>query len=252
VLLPQFLCEDTQRELVRWALRDHARAPNITNLDTHYILPPSGLWNAHLFSPDLLIQPLSSMLPADATPLPPPSGPRTLIANTPASPATLAALAAQPKPLAPPSATVPSLHGSALLAKLRWANIGWFYHWGTKQYDFVRGAQPVGARVREICREAVGAVPWDLVFGNDAHDGDGWGEGGADWARWDATYGTAPARHHQGGNLTPPAAQSPTRASSTSTRPRTHSWRTSTAPRSARRRRSCPFRASALRWWKPV
>ena len=69
---------------------------------------------------------------------------------------------------------------------MRWANIGWFYHWGTKQYDFTRGKQDIGARAREVCKNAVKCVPWDAVFNERDDD---WGNEDLDWKSWDRTYG---------------------------------------------------------------
>ncbi|KAI0031696.1 hypothetical protein K488DRAFT_51500 [Vararia minispora EC-137] len=187
VLLPRFVTDDTQRELVRWALHDHARPPNVNNLDTHYVLPPEGLWNSYISSPDLVIHPVaSSSGRSHEIVVAEPAGPRTLISNPPASPASFSSLASEPKPLAAPSTTVLPLSTSALLPKLRWANIGWFYHWGTKQYDFTRGKEPVDPRVRQVCQNAVSAVPWEVVFESD--EAEGWGEDEPDWKRWDETY----------------------------------------------------------------
>ncbi|KAI0048536.1 hypothetical protein FA95DRAFT_1490649 [Auriscalpium vulgare] len=180
VILPGFLTATKQRELVRYCLREHARHPNETNLDTHYLLPPEGLWNA---DPTLLISPRAPPDPSTSTS----PGPRQLIANTPASPTTFHTLAATPKPPAVPSPTVPSLAARALLPRLRWANIGWFYHWGTKQYDFARGREPVGGVLREVCRDAVRSVPWGEVF-REGETQSGWGKAGPDWGTWEESY----------------------------------------------------------------
>ncbi|KAI0059084.1 hypothetical protein BV25DRAFT_1918788 [Artomyces pyxidatus] len=163
VLLPSFLSQETQKELVRWSLRDHARYPNETNLDTHYTVPSEGLWNTFRTSPSLVVTPRAA--PSTTRSF---SGPRELISNVPASPATYSALSAVPKPDPTPSPTVPPLPASALIPRLRWANIGWFYHWGTKQYDFTRGKQVVSETIADVCRQAVGTIPWNEVFEPDA------------------------------------------------------------------------------------
>jgi len=75
---------------------------------------------------------------------------------------------------------------SSLIRKLRWANIGWFYHWGTKQYDFTRGKVKIDDELRSVCKEAVRTVDWKQVHGS--HDED-WGGSGPDWDTWDSTYG---------------------------------------------------------------
>ncbi|KAF9792254.1 hypothetical protein BJ322DRAFT_1132594 [Thelephora terrestris] len=191
VYLPNLLSHQKQRDLVRWSLKDHARYPNETNLDTHYILPEEGLWNAHLRSrdpnsdvPD--VQPkasahgigLSAYTPSAA-------GPRQLISNVPASTDNIGSLtlnaAAQP-PMAP-SPTAAATSPSKLLPKLRWANIGWFYHWGTKQYDFTRERIDVAPEIKSLCRSIVRAVDWRRVFGGVHFENDA-----EDWETWSETY----------------------------------------------------------------
>ncbi|KAH9955609.1 hypothetical protein BC827DRAFT_1141187 [Russula dissimulans] len=187
VILPSFVSQDTQRELIRWSLCQHARHPNETNLDTHYSLPACGLWSTHLHSPETIILPRLSSSP---TPPPPDSsGPRQLISNTPASPAAFSLIKDTPKPPPAPSTHARPLTAAELLPRLRWANIGWSYHWGTKQYDFAREVQPVGEPFRKICTEVVRSIRWHDVFGcPDAESLDGWGDDDPHWRAWEETY----------------------------------------------------------------
>ncbi|RDX52669.1 hypothetical protein OH76DRAFT_1399912 [Lentinus brumalis] len=202
VLLPSFVPHDEQRRLVRWALRDHARSPNETNLDTHYVLPRQGLWNDYLRvrkgeMQDVEVIPravLQTPTPATAEATPEytqtqavPPGPRQLISNEPASPDNYAELARTPKLPAPPSQTLRPVPTSSLISKLRWANIGWYYHWGTKQYDFTRGPGEIAGLVRRVCKRAVEQIPWARVFAGGEGE-DGWGNGGPDWMHWKDTY----------------------------------------------------------------
>jgi alkylated DNA repair protein alkB family protein 1 len=190
VLLPAFVSHDKQRSLVRVSLRDQACYPNETNLDTHYDLPIDGLWRTFVSSQkeqsatEPLIQPrISDLHPED---LP---GPRKLIDNVPASPDTFSLLlssAPKPPPPAAPSTTTRPTPPSVLLKKLRWANMGWSYHWGSKQYDFGRGKGQVRAEFRDVCKEAVKAVPWGEVFGEISSQTE-WD--GDDWRTWHDTYG---------------------------------------------------------------
>jgi alkylated DNA repair protein alkB family protein 1 len=73
-----------------------------------------------------------------------------------------------------------------LVPKLRWANIGRFYHWGTKQYDFSRPKVPVHDHVASICKKAVRTINWSAVF--DGSEGS-WPEGDAGWGAWTDGYG---------------------------------------------------------------
>jgi len=113
-------------------------------------------------------------------------GPRQLINNTPASVDTISVINATPKPPIPPSTTVQPSLPSALLYKLRWANIGWFYHWGTKQYDFTKGKGRIDSSLREICKSAVAAVDWSRVFNGAVSE---WPDGIPEWESWEETYG---------------------------------------------------------------
>lgn len=191
VLLPGYLSQHRQRELIQWSLRDHARTPNETNLDTHYVLPEVGLWNAHVDSlhsdaaPD--VQPKTSLLTGSEDFVAPPPGPRQLISNTPASAENVHSLtlsaSAQPTPA--PSLTATPSTPSDLIRKLRWANVGWFYNWTTKQYDFTKGKVEVSPQIIELCQSAVESIDWSNVFTSENH----WEENGEDWKTWDETYG---------------------------------------------------------------
>ncbi|PIL30517.1 hypothetical protein GSI_07217 [Ganoderma sinense ZZ0214-1] len=197
VLLPSFVPHHEQRRLVRWALRDHARDPNETNLDTHYLLPQDGLWSRYLrirtgVCEDTDVLPRASQ---DVDPLPTPMtseaeapGPRKLIANDPASADNYQTLANTPKPPAPPSQSLHPAPVSSLVPKLRWANIGWYYHWGTKQYDFSRGPGEISSLVTVVCKRAVGRIPWEQVFGDTTGNEADWGPAGPDWTEWKETY----------------------------------------------------------------
>jgi alkylated DNA repair protein alkB homolog 1 len=189
VILPSFVSAHTQRDLIKWSLRDHARHPNETNLDTHYLLPSSGLWNTYLHSPETIVQPRALPSPTSRV-LPDSPGPRQLISNTPASPANFALLKSTSRPQPVPSAHAQPLSTAQLLPRLRWANIGWSYNWGAKQYDFAREVQPVGEPFRKVCVDVVRSICWRDVFEHlDAESLDGWGDGGPDWQTWEEMYG---------------------------------------------------------------
>ncbi|CAA7271752.1 unnamed protein product [Cyclocybe aegerita] len=184
VLLPSFVSKEKQRELVIWALSRHARQPNNTNLDIHYFLPENGLWNSARVDSqkDVLVQPRAPRSTDVETASP---GPRQLVNNTPASPENFQSINTTPKPPQSPSPSVPPALASSLLYKLRWANIGWFYHWGTKQYDFSKGKGTIDGELQRICKDAVRSVDWTKVHGSND---DGWGSEGPDWHTWDETY----------------------------------------------------------------
>ncbi|KAF8636574.1 hypothetical protein AX17_003385 [Amanita inopinata Kibby_2008] len=184
VIIPAFVNAGDQIKLIRWALCKHIRH-NETNLDVHYALPQEGLWNAHLSSQndtskEFIVQPKTSPPAAEL-----PSGPRQLVNNIPATPETFSLILSTPKLPPTPSPTLSPISASALLHKLRWANIGWFYHWGTKQYDWTRPKVPVDDIIRDLCQSAVEVVNWDQVFQGTE---DGWGEPDPEWKTWAETY----------------------------------------------------------------
>ncbi|KAG1875011.1 hypothetical protein C8R48DRAFT_691004 [Suillus tomentosus] len=183
VILPSFVSPQDQRRLVRWALRDHARHPNETNLDAHYILPEEGLWNAHLSSDAPLVR-TRACTPELSNTKSGNSGPRQLVSNTPADPANFQSMLHSPKPLPAPSPTVSPASPTTLISKLRWANIGWSYHWGSKQYDFTKGKGHVDNEIGAICKRAVSSVDWKEVFGQS--DEEAWSD--EHWESWHETY----------------------------------------------------------------
>ena len=193
VLLPNFVSTDEQRDLVRISLRDHARHPNETNLDTHYILPERGLWHTFLEGKRHGLEAQSvyprALIPSDpSTHMPIEAGPRQLISNEAASKENLSKLTDTPMLPYAPSPNAKLMSPASLIPKLRWANIGWYYHWGTKQYDFSRGKIPVNPAYRGICTRAVQSVPWDEVFANDPATAEEWGDE-PDWRTWHDSYG---------------------------------------------------------------
>jgi len=112
---------------------------------------------------------------------------RPLINNPPASISDLPALLSTPKPPPIPASTAPPLPPSQLLYKLRWANIGRSYHWGTKSYDFSKQLGPFPEDIRAICRRAVQSVPWTKIWGDVTCDQD-WGEEADTWRDWHDSY----------------------------------------------------------------
>lgn len=200
---PGFLNEEEQRTLIVSCVKDHARHPNETNLDAHYEVPRDGLWElwktdwqscnlirdsplGHLIYPKVFLPPDSSIS------APSPLLKRELVDNRPASVETLPELLAAPRPPPEASSTLRPTPVSRLLFKMRWANLGRSYHWGTKSYDFSKRLAPFPADVRGVCQRAVRTVHWEDVW-RDGEDGlipaDEWGVEGAGWPSWHDEYG---------------------------------------------------------------
>ena len=115
-------------------------------------------------------------------------GPRQLISNTPVEASNFLKLSKEPKPPAAPSASIKPSTASDLLPKLRWANIGWFYHWGTKQYDFTRPKVDIEEPVRSLCKEVIRSISWRDVYPSNHMDG--WDVNEPHWKEWENTYGS--------------------------------------------------------------
>ncbi|GAA5860069.1 hypothetical protein JCM8547_003082 [Rhodosporidiobolus lusitaniae] len=168
VLFPSILPESLQRDLVVETLQ-HARRPNLTNLDPHYVLPEGGLWNAWLARRG------EEVVPALKT-------------EEAVSPGTGSGYDT-------PSTDAGSRTGSRdgrekqvtvreLLPKLRWSNVGFHYNWTTKLYEFERGCVPLPPLVHRSCRDIIRATPWELVFpGETANE-----ESKASWRSWKEDY----------------------------------------------------------------
>ncbi|KAF7304783.1 hypothetical protein MKEN_01192400 [Mycena kentingensis (nom. inval.)] len=185
VVLPGFISPTLQRDLVRWSLEKHARFPNDTNLDAHYLIPKDGLWALYQQERsgqaiELQPRPVDENAEIEAP------GPRKLIQNTPASIDTFSEISATPKPPPAPSTVAQPAPASKLVPKLRWANIGWHYHWGSKQYDFSKGKGTIDPILADVCHRAVQSVDWTQIYGPE--DGLDWGNEGPDWQAWGQSY----------------------------------------------------------------
>ncbi|CCA78055.1 hypothetical protein PIIN_01731 [Serendipita indica DSM 11827] len=194
LLLPGFLRPNEQRRLIKAILEDYAKAPNENNLDIHYILPEDGIWPSWKAYNDRKAKGYSEepiiATKASASDMNVPGSSRVLIENPPASVENLAEFQALEKPPAAPSATLSPSPLSSLVHKLRWSNIGYFYHWGTKSYQFDRELTPIPSYIQQICKECVSSVNWSDVWRDGADMKAGrWDTEHPDWSEWPKTYG---------------------------------------------------------------
>lgn len=181
LFIPSALTAKAQRQLVRTCLRDATRPPNINNLDTHYILPKEGIWNAYesqcrsSADEDLLIEPLAGRSGSSDSGTAG-DGPRQLIANKgfdeTVSIDTLKIRKEQPVP----SSTVKPELLSKSIYKLRWTNLGLLYHWTTKSYHFDQVIEegpaamiPVPKDLAAISKYVLTSIPNHLI-----HDEQNW------------------------------------------------------------------------------
>ena len=195
VIIPGYISQAEQRALVVSSLTRQARAPNETNLDTHYEVPSQGIWNCCHPFPSASIQPhlisprsepiLGNGFRAEA------SAKRSLVENVPGE-ETVDLQADLPQPV--PSPLLVPQEPLQLLPKLRWANIGRSYNWGAKAYDFTKPVPPFPNDVQDICQRIVRTIPWSEVWNADATSApvlaEEWGVEGADWESWPSSFGS--------------------------------------------------------------
>lgn len=183
-----------------WALVEQAKHPNITNLDAHYQVPDCGIWQASQ-SRDTMIEistkahsctDYESDVGNVAKNKTHEAGPRQLISNVAASLSNFESIQAAPKPPPQASGSVKPTKAAMLLRKLRWVNIGWFYHWGIKQYDFSKGREDVSSHIQRICKSSVNLVPWQEVFGKHPLDDQWEDQTHHNYRLWGETYGKSP------------------------------------------------------------
>lgn len=117
----------------------------------------------------------------------PPEGPRPLTDNTPVEPSNFDIVHTTPRAPPPPSSHLQPVHASKLLLKLRWANIGYFYHWGTKTYDFTKPRTEYPRELRKICKDVVASIDWHQVW--EGMGDEDWGNEGPEWENWPESYG---------------------------------------------------------------
>ncbi|KAI9197116.1 uncharacterized protein BJ171DRAFT_522715 [Polychytrium aggregatum] len=181
VLIANPFTEESQRTLVRACLQDYAKPPNVTNLDTHYVLPESGLWSIYedfvthdrsLDDPSMMVA-LRSGDPvtrpgygddmdgqehghdlgqgsADSMNSVDSIGP-----EHPTEQDTADAIQ-----IDPPTSQTPllkSLSVEAAVRKLRWASLGLQYNWSVKEYHMDR-QPPFPALIADLCQAIVTAA----------------------------------------------------------------------------------------------
>jgi alkylated DNA repair protein alkB family protein 1 len=166
---------------------DYSRL-NETNLNAHYLIPTSGLWQHHAQSNTELILPKASLPQTDAIFETDKKGPRQRVENHAASLEDLPKLAEELKLEPTPSSSAKPSSATDLLPRLRWANLGHFYHWGTKSYDLSKKPPPIPCEVREFCRRLVAGVNWDDVWRNCVDTQDMEGLSSAEWNSWEESY----------------------------------------------------------------
>lgn len=180
IIIPNAFTPVAQRSLIKQCLSVYPQPPNTSNLDTHYVIPETGIWplyeaqeNGSLKSTDAgYFVPKKAIVDdednsssddneeEDAEPK---------IAPTACSD-DFKPIINDPKPDPLPAPGVPLLPPSELVRKMRWITLGYQYHWPTKTYHLNRRF-PFPADVSDLTKAVVTAVE---NIGHDNGDGNAW------------------------------------------------------------------------------
>lgn len=141
VLIPGYLNESEQLDLVRSSLSEYTRPPNPLSLSTHYVLPTSpdqpSLFDLYVHQPETEIPSIASKLLAVESPEPSPtpssssSAKRQLIQNEAAHKEGYESIVDRVSEWKgdEPSLKLKSKTARKLVeTELRWANLGWVYN----------------------------------------------------------------------------------------------------------------------------
>ncbi|CAG8540555.1 3894_t:CDS:2 [Funneliformis caledonium] len=141
-----------QKHIIKRCLKDFAKDPNKSNLDTHYLLPKEGLWNLHenIVNSELNENHSQDFIPLKASVIEPnndgslyeeqeeqciPCSKKRLTEQEKGEKTAKQETKDEEEKLEPPpSSGVPILTASQLIKKIRWITLGYQYHWPTKTY----------------------------------------------------------------------------------------------------------------------
>ncbi|KAI9477842.1 MAG: hypothetical protein EXX96DRAFT_595453 [Benjaminiella poitrasii] len=164
VIIPNAFTPKAQRHLIQQCLSKYPRAPNTSNLHTHYVMPETGLWPLYEAQekgvlkskdPDFFVPKKAIIDSGDS------SSSDEEEEKTPAFPTACSdnfkPVIQEPKPDPLPAPGVPLLPPSELVRKLRWITLGYQYHWPTKTYHLDR-RYPFPNDVAELTKAVVTAV----------------------------------------------------------------------------------------------
>ncbi|KAG0366970.1 hypothetical protein BC939DRAFT_499676 [Gamsiella multidivaricata] len=195
IYIPAAFTPSAQRTLIKACLKEYSRHPNKSNLDTHYIVPNSGIWDLHenVFTGKQPLDDPKVYVPRKATAdqhaggygsdddddndgnnddtdhhsehkttheqpnkKPKPSRP-SVRSLVPITDETPTVPDNVPKVDPEPSAQVPILPPGQLLRKMRWITLGYQYHWPSKTYHFDQNA-PFPQELSVLSKAVVDAV----------------------------------------------------------------------------------------------
>ncbi|KAI9099785.1 2OG-Fe(II) oxygenase superfamily-domain-containing protein [Phlyctochytrium arcticum] len=138
ILLPNLFTQQAERDLARVCLRDYACPPNVTNLDTHWVIPDEGLWNVYIRHRERLQDASAFGTGTDDFSN---TSKETILIDPPTTNTY------HLTPLTPRDA----------LPRLRWASLGLQYNWSRKEYHPTR-RPPIPSAIDNISAAIVACV----------------------------------------------------------------------------------------------
>ncbi|CAO3638559.1 unnamed protein product [Mucor hiemalis] len=170
-----------QRSLIKKCLEEYPRPPNTSNLNTHYVIPHSGIWPLYVAQENGSLQPSDPDYYIPKKVLEDSDVDSTTYSDSEEEKPIVTACSdefkpviSNPKPDPLPAPGVPLLPPAEMLRKMRWITLGYQYHWTTKTYHLDR-RYPFPEEVSDLTKAVVTAVE------NVGYNGE---EGGA----WRNTY----------------------------------------------------------------
>lgn len=186
IIIPNAFTPKAQRHLIKQCLSTYPRPPNTSNLDTHYIIPESGLWPLYEGQESGQLKPTDSGYYVPKKNVNDSDMDSTTYSDSEKEqdeeqekkkeePLTACSddfkpVIDEPKPDPPAAPGVPSLPPSELVRKMRWITLGYQYHWPTKTYHLDR-RYPFPEDVSRLTKAVVTAVE---NIGYDNGDGTAW------------------------------------------------------------------------------
>ncbi|ORX36067.1 hypothetical protein BD324DRAFT_630043 [Kockovaella imperatae] len=177
ILLPGYLDNEAQLDLLEAALSQYTLPPNPLSISTHYDLPPN-LFEMYANESKELIPTLAPCAETPESTGKEKPAERWIGRKTVDTPAGHVVgyeeiLSKNRQWTAdPPSEKLGSKTAGELMKEMRWANLGWVYQWSVKSYDF-RPDSPITfpPNLSTLCVEVVKSVPWDHVLSADSNVG---------------------------------------------------------------------------------
>lgn len=179
IIIPNAFTPEAQRHLIKQCLSVYPKPPNTSNLDTHYVMPETGLWPLFEAQESGMLKPTDAEFYVPKKKISDEEGGYTdseseeeqVVMEAPtACSDEFKPVINDPKPDPLPAPGVPLLPPSELIRKLRWITLGYQYHWPTKTYHLNR-RYPFPQDVADLTKAVVTAVE---DIGYDNGDGSAW------------------------------------------------------------------------------